>query len=238
MGSHKLTKEERNIIAEQRGEEEYIRKPGDNTKIVSTKIQRELVPVLERIARERFKCSTVYELLQLFISVTFSFDRLKSELSSDNADIIEAALRPFLDIDEPNSFIQSFKKATKFGKTYKGEGEIETVILIRDGGLIEVLEKEPSGEIKKSFSHDRAALLSMTAGRTPLRDRIEYVMKANKCGSFVECVRMLIDDAMEDAYISLKNQNNAQGYSSNEYGSVPKQVRNKVEVSILSKVKK
>lgn len=206
-------------------------------KIVSTKIHKDLIPRLEHIAKTRFGVKSPYELMQLFIAVCFSFDNVKEGIQEESAERIEAAIEPFLEIEDKESYIASFQRSSGM-KVKRQNGNIDTLIIIRDGGFIEVIEKDQSGSIKKSFSHDKAALLALTAGRPQFREIIETVMKGNKCGSFVECCRMLFKDSLQDALLAIRANNTSMGYSSIEYGNVPKQKRTRAkESNIIAKVR-
>ncbi len=74
--------------------------------------------------------------------------------------------------------------------------------------------------MKVCHSVDDAALSVVLAGRPDLREPIHDAMQANRTSSFLELVRILLEDAAMD--IAVMKANNSSHYTQIEYGIVPK----------------
>ena len=194
---------------------------------IYTRTTRNEADILDKLAKERFGMKSSYELIQYLISILATLGDEKRILTEEQAEFLNIFLTPFLEVGEPIEHLLSYKKATGMAEQYtRGHGEIEKAVIIRKGGFIETFSKDKEGKPVVSFSRDDAALDVFTAGKPTLRALIEYVMKGNKCFSFVENTRLLYNDVFEDL-AKANGLIGGLGYASNTYGIVPKRVKNK-----------
>ena len=188
------------------------------TKIVSTKVTaRQMLQLQEFCERKGF--GSLYEWMQLISFVTLKFDDAWHGCPQANEEQINDFLRPFLEIEDPLQYIFSCKKDYGLRAQLKGKGEITDVIVVRQGCYISRFRKD-GDKLKVNHSVDEAALLVATAGRPDLRGILREAMQANRTASFLELLRILINDALPD--IAVMRRNNQNNYVAVQYGNVPK----------------
>lgn len=211
-----------------------VKKVADqNTKIVSTKVSPLQYKQLDDFCKRK-GFGSLYEMMQYIFYIMLKFDDISHGASPENEDQINDFLRPFLEVEKPFDYIIAARKDSgTYGGAYsKGKTGDINFIVVRDGDFISKFHKEGE-ELKVSHNVDEAALSVILAGRPGLKGQIRAVMSANKTGSFLECLRILLNDAMPDVENMLRN--NALDYAMNEYGTVPKKTHDATSENICNK---
>lgn len=208
-------------------------------KILSTKVTaRQLAQLQDFCERKGFR--SVYEWVQLIVCTTLKFDDLWHGCPQINEEQISDFLRPFLEIEDPLQYIFSCKKDYGLSTNLKGRGEIIDVVVIRQGGYLSRFRKD-GDELTVNHSADEAALSVVLAGRPDLRESIHDAMQANRTASFLEMLRLLLEDTAQD--VAIMKANNLSHYTQIEYGIVPKKTHKTagaggIDSCIISKVAK
>lgn len=188
-----------------------------HTKILSTKVSVRQMNQLQEFCKRR-GFGSLYEWMQMMAFVTLKFDDMWHGCPQTNEREINDFLRPFLEIEDPLQYIFSCKK--DYGsRNQKGKGEIVDVVVIRQGGYLSRFRKD-GDEMKVCHNVDEAALSVVTAGRPDLRGILREAMQANRTSSFLELLRILLNDALPD--IEVMRRNNLNDYAAVQYGNVPK----------------
>ena len=188
-------------------------------KILSTKVSARQMKQLKEFCKRR-GFGSPYEWMQMIAFVTLKFDDAWHGCPQANEEEINNFLRPFLEIEDPLQYIFACKR--DYGspdRKLKGNGEITDVIVIRQGGYISRFRKD-GDEMKVCHSADEAALSVVTAGRPDILGILREIMQANRTSSFLELLRILINDALPD--IAVMRRNNLNDYAAVQYGNVPK----------------
>lgn len=205
--------------------------PEDLTsRIISTKVSQSKYELLDDFCKRR-GFDTLYEFLQFILCVIVKFDDMEHEAIPENEDQINDFLRPFVEVENPFEYIIATRKEEGRPKgryNRKDAGNIRFIV-VRDGDFIATYRKDGE-DMKVSYNADEAALAVALAGRPGLKESLRLVMSANKTGSFLECLRILLNDAMPDVENMLRN--NALDYAMNEYGTVPKKTHDATSENI------
>ncbi len=205
---------------------QHKEKDDQHSRIISTKVSPKQHEQLDDFCKRR-GFGSLYEFMQYIFFVMLKYDDMEHGAEDDNEDQINDFLRPFLEVEKPIDYLIA---ARKDAGNYKGcysrsqRGDIKFIV-VRDGDFIAQYHKE-GDELKVSHNADDAALSIALAGRPDLKESLKAVMSANKIGSFLECLRILVNDALPDARIALRND--AQSYAANIYGEVPVKTHGKV----------
>ena len=189
--------------------------------IISTKVTPTQKKRLEEICNET-QFGSLYEMMQAFLFSLLKLCDKEHEATEEQKETLRTVLEPFFEIENPADFIAGANKEynrSSSGNTQRGEVDF---VLIRNGGFASWYFKK-NGEMKVSHNTDNAVLNLISAARPSLREPIRAIMAANKTRSFLECLRILVNDALEDARTTLKND--AQDYASVNYEPPAKQTR-------------
>ncbi len=204
-----------------------------NTRILSTKVNPRQYEQLDDWCKRR-GFSSMYEFMQFLFCVIIKFDDMEHGVPQEHEDQIRDFLRPFLEIENPRDYIAAVRKDANGGifrpslYTPKNKGNIKYIV-VRDGDLVSMYSKDGE-DLKVSHNADEAALSLAISGRPGLKEPLRLVMSANKTESYLECLRILINDAMPDVETMLRN--NSLDYSMNEYGIVPKKTHDATSENI------
>lgn len=201
----------------------------DNLELLTTKVDRAAKMQFEEWCAS--KGMTPYEAMQYFVymaDMVLAYQKgLTHELNAEIEDFFNT-FGWFGSNEEIMERLRSFRAARSHKGSQQSESSISSVIMVRKGGTVETLDPNDTSmsEMGTIVSGPDAAISSLLSVGGKLPTIIRKVMQYHKTKSIYHLLWKLIRE--EAQYIGYEeSQLDAQSYAQNEYGTVPKQVRNR-----------